>query len=67
MTYNPYNNAPAQDMCMDWDSAIETDGQEFITLEEGDYNEDCYDLSGRKVLNPGKGIYIQNGKKVLFK
>ncbi len=36
-------------------------------LEEGDYNEDCYDLSGRKVLNPGKGIYIQNGKKVLFK
>ena len=36
-------------------------------LEEGDYNQDCYDLSGRKVLNPGKGIYIQNGKKVLFK
>ena len=39
MSYNAYNNnAPAQDMCMDWDSAIETDGQEFITLEEGDYN-----------------------------
>ena len=36
-------------------------------LEEGNYDEDCYDLSGRKVLNPGKGIYIQNGKKVLFK
>lgn len=36
-------------------------------LEEGDYNEDCYDLSGRKVVNPGKGIYIQNGKKVIFK
>ena len=36
-------------------------------LEEGDYNQECYDLSGRKVLNPGKGIYIQNGKKVLFK
>ena len=27
-----------QDMCLDWDSAIENDGQEFITLEEGDYN-----------------------------
>ena len=40
MSYNAYNNnVPAQqDMCMDWDSAIETDGQEFITLEEGDYN-----------------------------
>ena len=36
-------------------------------LEEGNYSEDCYDLSGRKVENPGKGIYIQNGKKVYFK
>ncbi len=36
-------------------------------LEEGNYSEDCYDLSGRKVLNPEKGIYIQNGKKVFFK
>ncbi|MBR4989314.1 MAG: M60 family metallopeptidase [Bacteroidaceae bacterium] len=36
-------------------------------LEEGDSNADCYDLSGRKVENPGKGIYIQNGKKVILK
>ena len=36
-------------------------------LEEGNYNEECYDLNGRKVVNPGKGIYIQNGKKVIFK
>ncbi len=26
-----------------------------------------YDLSGRKVINPAKGIYIQNGKKIYFK
>lgn len=25
-----------------------------------------YDLHGRVVKNPGKGIYIVNGKKVLF-
>ena len=25
-------------MLLDWDDAIESDGQEFITLEEGDYN-----------------------------
>ena len=25
-------------MCMDWDDAIENDGQEFIVLDEGDYN-----------------------------
>jgi hypothetical protein len=36
-------------------------------LAEGDVNADCYDLSGHKVENPGKGIYIQNGKKVLIK
>lgn len=26
-----------------------------------------YDLQGRRVLNPKKGVYIQNGKKVLIK
>jgi len=30
-----YNN---QNMFLDWDDAIEVDGQEFITLKEGDYN-----------------------------
>ena len=33
----------------------------------GDENGVYYDLTGRKVLNPGKGIYIRNGKKVLIK
>jgi len=27
-----------QNMLMDWNDSIESDGQEFITLEEGDYN-----------------------------
>ena len=27
-----------KNMFLDWDDAIESDGQEFITLEEGDYN-----------------------------
>ena len=27
-----------QNMLMDWDDSIETDGQEFILLPEGDYN-----------------------------
>ena len=30
-TYNAANG------CFDWDDAIENDGQEFITLPEGDY------------------------------
>ena len=27
----------------------------------------CYDLTGRPVSTPSKGLYIRNGKKVMFK
>ena len=27
-------------------------------------NSKCFDLQGRRVTNPGKGLYIQNGKKI---
>ena len=30
-------------------------------------HDTVYDLSGRKVNNPGKGIYIRDGKKVILK
>lgn len=30
---------------------------------ESEYSDDYYDLLGRKVTNPQKGIYIRNGKK----
>lgn len=32
--------------------------------EDGRY--DIYDLQGRKVQNPGKGLYIVNGKKIII-
>ena len=35
------------------------------SLEIG--NEKIYDLSGRQVKTPGKGVYIINGKKVVRK
>lgn len=35
------------------------------TLSQG--AETYYDLSGRPVTNPGKGIYIVNGKKIIIK
>ena len=39
MDYENNANIPqSQDMCMDWNDSIEKDGQEYITLEEGDYN-----------------------------
>ncbi len=34
-------------------------------VENSRQNEAIYDLSGRRVSNPTKGIYIVNGKKVL--
>lgn len=37
------------------------------TLEERMFNIQYYDLQGRKVSNPAKGIYISNHKKVVIK
>jgi len=40
---------------------IEADVQDTVMEGEG-----IYDLQGRKVTNPVKGIYIVNGKKVMY-
>lgn len=38
------------------------------TIEAKDNKKtDIYDLSGRKVQKPNKGVFIKNGKKVLVK
>ena len=36
-------------------------------LNENLQNEQVYDLQGRKVTRPAKGLYIMNGKKVIIK
>lgn len=36
-------------------------------LEAVDSDAEIFDLAGRRVLNPSKGIYISNGKKVIIK
>ncbi|MBQ9363354.1 MAG: fibronectin type III domain-containing protein [Bacteroidaceae bacterium] len=43
--------------------ATAIDAAELLNNQTGD----IYDLSGRKVLNAQKGIYIQNGKKYVVK
>ena len=43
-------------------TAIESVG---ITTQEGEYL--WYDLQGRRVMKPQKGIYIRNGKKVVVR
>ncbi len=41
-----------------------TDIQELPTVTT---DTTVYDLSGRRIVNPGKGVYIVNGKKVMLK
>ena len=43
----------------------ETTGIKDVTVETA--NDDMYDLQGRRIVNPDKGIYIKNGKKVVIK
>ena len=38
---------------------------EEITIEKAE-NNNYYDLQGRRVEKPTKGLYIVNGKKVIF-
>jgi hypothetical protein len=44
----------------------ETTGVENVNRETITNNQ-FFDLSGRKVANPAKGLYIVNGKKVIIK
>ena len=38
---------------------------EIFNIQRSTSNVQCYDLKGRKVANPTKGLYIVNGKKVV--
>lgn len=44
----------------------ETTGIEMPTAEDGNADAVVYDLQGRRVLNPTKGLYIVNSKKVFI-
>ena len=45
----------------------ETTGINDVRSKMADVRGDFYDLQGRKVANPTKGLYIVNGKKVIIK
>lgn len=51
--------------------AISVDGEETTGIDDifiaVPHDNLYYDLMGRKVMNPSKGIYIQNGKKIYVK
>ena len=43
----------------------EPTGVNEVTAKKEDVRATYYDLSGRRVMNPTKGLYIVNGKKIL--
>ena len=45
----------------------ETTNIEHSTLNIEHSDNSVYDLQGRKVAQPTKGLYIHNGKKVVIK
>jgi len=47
-------------------AAGEATGIAGVSTETAD-GEECYDLSGRRVVKPAKGLYIMGGKKVVVK
>lgn len=42
-------------------------GINTLNVERKMLNGEVYNLAGQRVLNPGKGLYIVNGKKVIMK
>lgn len=48
-----------------FDDGSTTDIRDVLTHQEG--HMVYYDLQGRRVSNPSKGIYITNGKKIIIK
>ena len=47
-------------------STSETSVSDVIEQTQGSAEATIYDLSGRRIQNAQKGIYIQNGKKIIM-
>ena len=45
----------------------DTDGIEEMEGQTSETETAIYDISGRRIANPNRGIYIMNGKKYLVK
>jgi len=65
------NRAPSDgDMLKIYGIEVVSDADGISSIEDGELemdNSPVYNLNGQRVSEPGKGIYIRNGRKVLIK
>ena len=60
--YLKYNNK-----YYEFDVIVNETDTGISSVDEASDDTTVYDLTGRKVLNPSKGIYVKGGKKILVK
>jgi hypothetical protein len=65
--FRAYFTIPTSASMLDIDFDSETTGVSVVKGNMADGISEYYDLQGRKVANPTKGLYIVNGKKVVIK
>lgn len=59
--------ATEQATARDFLSFIEEGAMSINAIENGQSTNEVFDLQGRQIKNPTKGLYIKNGKKVIIK
>ena len=62
-----FDGSSARAFFLLFDDDMQTTGVNDVRSKMADVRGDFFDLQGRKVANPTKGLYIVNGKKVAIK
>ena len=66
--YFDLGSASAREFVMNFDDQTTGISDALRLNDKGQMtNDNFYDLQGRKIENPTKGLYIHNGKKVIIK
>ena len=65
--FRAYFTIPTSANMLDIDFDSETTGVAVVKGNMADGISEYFDLQGRKITNPAKGLYIVNGKKVIIK
>ena len=66
--YVPTNgSAAARSFVVDFGEGEETTALTLVNSEKRTVNSDIYDLQGRRIAQPTKGLYIVNGRKVVVR